>query len=94
MPAFIRTGVIYDPVVQTCIFDPNWSPDSGDGDRRRLRSDEKTSVGECAAGAAEAVAAAQEESATKHEQLQTELRELKAETKQLKAMLQQLLAAK
>ena len=88
-----RTGVIYDPVVQTCIFDPGWSPDSGPEDRRRLRSDEKTSVGECAAGAAEAVAAAQEESAAKHEQLQTELRELKAETKQLKAMLQQLLAA-
>ena len=72
-------------MVQTCIFDPGWSP-GGPEDRRRLRSDEKTSVGECAAGAAEAVAAAQEESAAKHEQLQTELRELKA-------MLRQLLAA-
>ena len=95
--------MIYDPVVQTCIFDPSWSPDSGPEDRRRLRSDEKTSVGECAAGAAEAVAAAQEESATKHEQLQTELRELKgqmetmqakhaAETQELKALLHRLLA--
>ena len=90
-------------MVQTCIFDPGWSPDSGPEDRRRLRSDEKTSVDECAAGAAEAVAAAQEESAAKHEQLQTELRELKgqmetmqakhaAETQELKALLHQLLA--
>ena len=85
--------MIFDPVVQTCIFDPGWSPDSGPEDRRRLRSDEDTSVGECAAGAAAAVVAAQEESAGNHKQLQKELRELKAETKELKAMLRQLLAA-
>ena len=91
---FVRTGVIYDPVVQTCIFDPGWSPDSGPDDRRRLRSDEDTSAAVCAAGASEAVAVAQVESAAKHEQLQTELRELKAETQELKAMLRQLLAAK
>ena len=89
---FVSTGVIYDPVVQTCIFDPGWSPDTSE-DRRRLRSDEDASTAMCAAGAAEAVAAGQEESAAKHEQLQTELRELKAETQELKAMLRQLLAA-
>ena len=100
---FVSTGVIYDPVVQTCIFDPGWSPDTSEGDRRRLRSDEDTSAAVCAAGASEAVAVAQEESAAKHEQLQTELRELKgqmetmqakhaAETQELKALLHRLLA--
>ena len=94
--------MIYDPVVQTCIFDPGWSPDTSE-DRRRLRSDEETSVAVCAAGASEAVAVAQEESAAKHEQLQAELRELKgqmetmqakhaAETQELKALLHRLLA--
>ena len=94
--------MIFDPVVQTCIFDPGWSPDTSE-DRRRLQSDEEASVTVCAAGAAEAVAAAKEESAAKHEQLQTELRELKgqmetmqakhaAETQELKALLHQLLA--
>ena len=95
--------MIFDPVVQTCIFDPSWSPDSGPEDRRRLRSDEDTSAAVCAAGAAEAVAVAQEELAVKHEQLQAELRELKgqvktmqaqhaAETQEVKALLHQLLA--
>ena len=27
---FARTGVIYDPTVQTCIFDAGWSADTND----------------------------------------------------------------
>ena len=84
--------MIYDPVVQTCIFDPGWSPDSSDSDRRRLRSDEKRAAGECATGVAEAVAVAQEEFAAKHEQLQTMLAQHAAEIQELKALLHQLLA--
>ena len=83
----VSTGVIYDPTVQTCLFDGGWSPDTNgnDDNRRRLRSDEEASVAVCAAGAAEAVSAAQEEAAAKHDELQAELRELKALVHQLLA---------
>ena len=94
--------MVYDPVVQTCLFDSSWQVDGDADDRRRLQSKED-SVVVCAAGAAEAVA--KSEAATKQE-LQTQLEELKdrmdsrmdemqaahaAETRELKAMLRQLL---
>ena len=93
-----RTGVVFDPVVQTCLFDSSWQVDGDADDRRRLQSKED-SVVVCAAGAAEAVA--KSEAAIKQE-LQTQLEELKdrmdemqaahaAETRELKAMLRQLL---
>ena len=90
--------MVYDPVVQTCLFDSSWQVDGDADDRRRLQSKED-SVVVCAAGAAEAVA--KSEAAIKQE-LQTQLEELKdrmdemqaahaAETRELKAMLRQLL---
>ena len=97
-----RTGVVYNPLAQTCLFDSGWRADRGADGRRRLQSEED-SVAVCAASTAEAVA--KSEAATKQE-LQTQLEELKervdsrmdemqaahaAETRELKAMLRQLL---
>jgi hypothetical protein len=40
-----RTGVIFDPAVQTCIFDHNWGANVGGGaDRRRRLSDSQPAV--------------------------------------------------
>ena len=102
MPRLRRTGVVYNPLAQTCLFDSGWRADRCADDRRRLQSEED-SVAVCAASTAEAVA--KSEAATKQE-LQAQLEELKermnsrmdemqaahaAETRELKAMLRQLL---
>ena len=39
-----RTGVIFDPAVQTCIFDHSWAVNAGGGADRRRLSDSQTEV--------------------------------------------------
>ena len=39
-----RTGVIFDPAVQTCIFDHSWGANAGGGADRRRLSDSQPAV--------------------------------------------------
>ena len=100
MPCLRRTGVVYNPLAQTCLFDSGWRADRCADDRRRLQSEED-SVAVCAASTAEAVA--KSEAATKQE-LQTQVEQLKgrmesadaahaAQTQELKESMDEMRAA-
>ena len=81
---FLSTGVIFDPAVQTCIFNPGWTV--AEGDRRRLRSVLAADVPQTTDCGAETSEELRKLSSEVHE-----LRKLPAEIHELKALLKELL---
>ena len=98
-----RTGVIHDPVKQTCIFDLDWSTASSGGDRRRLELEQSKPeyTAECAADSSEMQLelgeVKQEVSEAKRQMGEmaaelSQMSDLREELREVKALLKQLAA--